>query len=107
MFFVNIQAHRDEEDASEQSPSQCRLYDLLQTGIGRPVASEQGCDVKGQLRDGAEGGVHHSADSEVTLGGDTAEMENVTIRFALIKNLFFFPLCRGSRSFYLAMPMPM
>lgn len=61
-------AHRDEEDAAQQCASQCCLYNLLQTRIGCLVTPEQGCDVKGQLCDGAEGGVHHCTHSKVTLG---------------------------------------
>lgn len=68
-------AHRDEEDASEQCAGQCGLNNLLQTRIGFPVTSEQGCDVKGQLRDGAKGGVHHRTHCKVTLGRDTARVQ--------------------------------
>lgn len=81
MFFTYVEsckmwrksrlAHRDEEDASEQRASQRRFDNLLQTRVACLVTSEQGRDVKGQLCDGAEAGVHHCAHCKVTLGWDT------------------------------------
>lgn len=66
-------AHRDEEDAAKQSASQRCFDDLLQTRVGCPVTSEQGCDVEGQLCDGAEGGVHYRTHCKVTLSWDTVK----------------------------------
>ena len=70
-------AHRDEEDASKQRASQRCFNNLLQTRVGCLVTSEQGCDVKGQLCDGAEAGIHHRAHSKVTLGRDTAGAKKI------------------------------
>ena len=66
------QTHRDEEDAAEQGARQRRLHYLLQAGVARLVTSDQGRDVEGHLRDGAERGVHQRTHRKVTLGRDTA-----------------------------------
>ncbi len=76
MWREGRSAHRDEEDASEQRAGQRCFHNLLQTRVGCLVTFEQGWDVKGQLCDGAEAGVHHCTHSKVTLGWDTAGAEN-------------------------------
>lgn len=84
-------AHRNEKDASDQSASQSSLNDFLQTWVTCLVASEQGCDVEGQLSDGPKGCIDHSTNSKVTLGSDTADGKTmITLYVVLAENGLFF-----------------
>lgn len=68
-------AHRDEEDASQQCASQSRFDNLLQTRLACLVPLQQGCNVEGQLCDGAKSGIYHSTNGKVTLGRDALDTQ--------------------------------
>lgn len=59
--------HGYEEDAAQQGAGERRLDQLVEALGARVVALQQHRDVEGDLRDGAEGGVHHRAHRKVAL----------------------------------------
>lgn len=66
------QTHGDEEDAAQQGAGERRLDELVEAPGACTVALQQRRDIEGDLRDGAEGGVHHCTHRKVTLCRDAA-----------------------------------